>query len=332
MAKQKFYCKGVERASGRRVAVTLAADNKESAVRIAKEHGVVVESVVPAPDPRPAAGGPSAAERIAEGLDEDVSGLLDSSDDEAEGLDLAGEAAARPTSPAAPATKSCPYCGERVLAVAIRCKHCGSYLAEEQPAVRRPVPDAAPRATMPPRAWVAIAAVAGIILIGGVLWKVFFNSPVAPAPAVPVATPAAPPPAPPKPETPKPSADEKAYAVKLAAFLDGFDKATQLLEKAPKPDEFRKQHEALKKLYEAVPPPPSGVPWTQDAAASSKRLLDLADMLNSSLTTLDEAMKALGQSAANSPESLEACRQAAAQMHGLSVTIRGLIPPACLTP
>ena len=120
--------------------------------------------------------------------------------------------------------------------------------------------------------------------------------------------------------------------MKLAAFLDGFDKTTQLLETAPKPDEYRKQHEALKKLYEAVPPPPSGVPWTQDAAASSKRLLDLADMLNSSLTTLDEAMKALGQSAANSPESQEACRQAAAQMHGLSATIRGLIPPACLTP
>ena len=55
MAKQKFYCKGVERASGRRVAVTLSADNKESAIRIAKEHGVLVESVVPAQEPRPAA-------------------------------------------------------------------------------------------------------------------------------------------------------------------------------------------------------------------------------------------------------------------------------------
>ena len=61
MAKQKFYCKGVERASGRRVAVTLSADNKESAVRIAKEHGVLVESVVPAQDPRPAAGRPPRA-------------------------------------------------------------------------------------------------------------------------------------------------------------------------------------------------------------------------------------------------------------------------------
>ena len=62
MAKQKFYCKGVERASGRRVAVTLSADNKESAVRIAREHGVLVESVVPAQEPKPAAGRPPAAE------------------------------------------------------------------------------------------------------------------------------------------------------------------------------------------------------------------------------------------------------------------------------
>ena len=100
--------------------------------------------------------------------------------------------------------------------------------------------------------------------------------------------------------------------MKLAAFLDGYDATTRLLETAPKPDEYRKQRQALKTLYAAVPPRREGVTWAEEAAASSKRLLDLADMLNSSLTTLDEAMRALGQSSANSPESREACRQAAA--------------------
>ncbi len=334
---------------------------------------------------------------------EDVSGLLDSPDDEAEGLDLAGEPAAQPASPAAPATKSCPYCGERVLAVAAVCKHCGSDIAEVRgtaypPAkINHPAPEISSSLGIASLI-VAILAffaffipLAGISLgLLGLVWVPFVGSavgalglalgimalafarrrggagvgfgvagtavslfvivptvifavvilvasmathsppPVQPSPPV-VSVPLPAPPTLPIPK-PKPSAEEKAYAVKLAAFLDGFDKATQLLETAPKPDEYRKQYQALEKVYEAVPPPPSGVPWTQDAAASSKRLLDLADMLNSSLTTLDEAMKALGQSAANSPESQEACRQAAAQMRSLSATTRGLIPPACLSP
>jgi hypothetical protein len=33
------------------------------------------------------------------------------------------------------ATKNCPYCGEEVLAVAIKCKHCGEFLDD------RPIPE-----------------------------------------------------------------------------------------------------------------------------------------------------------------------------------------------
>lgn len=29
------------------------------------------------------------------------------------------------------AIKNCPYCGEEILAVAIKCKHCGEFLTEQ---------------------------------------------------------------------------------------------------------------------------------------------------------------------------------------------------------
>ena len=36
--------------------------------------------------------------------------------------------AAAPTNPQSPATKPCPYCGEVILVVAKKCKHCGEFL------------------------------------------------------------------------------------------------------------------------------------------------------------------------------------------------------------
>jgi hypothetical protein len=40
---------------------------------------------------------------------------------------------APPTPPPTPATKRCVYCGEEILAVALKCKHCGEIL---DPALR----------------------------------------------------------------------------------------------------------------------------------------------------------------------------------------------------
>lgn len=37
-----------------------------------------------------------------------------------------------PSQPQQEATKQCPYCGETILAVAIKCKHCGEWMPEEK--------------------------------------------------------------------------------------------------------------------------------------------------------------------------------------------------------
>jgi len=41
-------------------------------------------------------------------------------------------------------TKRCPYCGEEILAVAVKCKHCGSMLTTPPPLAPQPPPAIVP--------------------------------------------------------------------------------------------------------------------------------------------------------------------------------------------
>lgn len=45
---------------------------------------------------------------------------------------------------AAPTTKPCPYCGEEILLVAIKCKHCGEFLQRRRPSAPRATGHVAP--------------------------------------------------------------------------------------------------------------------------------------------------------------------------------------------
>jgi membrane protein YdbS with pleckstrin-like domain len=56
---------------------------------------------------------------------------------------------APPVSTSAEPTKRCPYCGEVILAVARKCKHCGEFLDREPPAAA-PLTNAAGRTAPPP--------------------------------------------------------------------------------------------------------------------------------------------------------------------------------------
>jgi hypothetical protein len=360
MAKQKFQCKGVVRKTGQRVAVEVSAESKEAAIKIAAAHGVAVEQIVAASNvaqpPRSAAvpaasSGQDARAPADEDADESVDDLLDSSDDDLDDLDLGDDAAGAPPTPSGQqATKACPYCGEQVLAVAIKCKHCGSYLAEIAPTTAQPV--LAPLArtkrsrAKAMRLWSIIGgSAAGVAVIAVVLWSIFHGSPTpTPRPAPAVASqpapsppspppPSPPPPSPPpvvvKPEPPKHSSEELAFAAKLSTFLDACDDTAKMLEDVPKPDPFTEQCKLVKTRWAEVPPPPNAVKWAEDAAGQSKQLVDYADVISATMAQQSELLKLAGQSA-DSPAAHAACHEAAEKLRSILAPIRALIPRDCL--
>lgn len=67
------------------------------------------------------------------------------------------------------ATKDCPYCGETIQAVAVKCKHCGEYLDEKVRAGRAPKEGFVHEGC---RSFMGILVVIGLLFVGFLVYLI----------------------------------------------------------------------------------------------------------------------------------------------------------------
>jgi hypothetical protein len=358
MAKQKFCCKGVLQKTGQRVAVTVSADDKETAVKIANQHGVTVESIMPvaaepvAEPPKPAttpappkqAAAPAPPKASTKDINARLDEILDA-DDADEGPDdfgLDDDADETPAAAGAPSTKACPYCGEQILAVAVKCKHCGSYVGEKVVQPRQPtagVPVPARKTSTRTLTILAVAATVVLVIIIGISILVYslYNKVSSALPSLSEALPSAPAPTPrptpaatPKVESSGASSEQIAFAERLTAFLDGCDELARLLETGAKPEQCSKQRDAIKSLQGAIPRPPQNAAWARQPYEATSQLMPVLDILSSRGLESELVGDLLKQTAGAAPDNSLAFRQLAEQIRKLVASIRAQIPAACL--
>lgn len=66
-------------------------------------------------------------------------------------------------------TKVCPFCGETIKAVAIKCKHCGEFLDKRRPPAVAASAPVAQRTSTPFPWWIPVVAGVVAIIVGYVL-------------------------------------------------------------------------------------------------------------------------------------------------------------------